>query len=327
MANGDDYNPLDPNPPGTVNPIGLQPNDPLIDWGSNLKPSDLQRFAHDPDGAVQNLIDQGKGPPDHHYISDPEGNLTATTPDHAALMDAAKQKLAEALNQQRGQQPETPLLAPPVQQNQGPIRTTARGISGNVNDYVTPMAAAAVPSPFPGGTQPGTSQPPEQPSGKVFIPGKGWVDRPAPPPAPTPQPTTPPVPAVEPTPTPIKNPPLPTARPGYIPPAGYDLEETPQRPAVPPGTKMQEDKGKKKKAESDDEEDKPFGPKALEGFSKSLAGVKVPTRPPLPAPGTPGVRSPVGINPSLAALLTSAGAHGPPTAAPSPLIRLIRGGY
>jgi hypothetical protein len=84
----------------------------------------------------------------------------------------------------------------------------------------------------------------------------------------------------------------------------------------------------KKKAEADEDEDvKALSPKALEGFSKSLAGVKVPTRPPLPAPGTPSVRSPVGINPSLAALLTSAGAHGPPTAAPNPLIRLIRGGY
>jgi hypothetical protein len=121
---------------------------------------------------------------------------------------------------------------------------------------------------------------------------------------------------------------MPAPRPKTIPPAGYDLEPEAvpaARPEVKPDVKMQ--KEKKKGGEDEDEDVKPFSSKAMEGFSKSLAGVKVPTRPPLPAPGTPSVRSPVGINPSLAALLTSAGAHGPPTAAPNPLIRLIRGGY
>jgi hypothetical protein len=91
---------------------------------------------------------------------------------------------------------------------------------------------------------------------------------------------------------------------------------------VPTPEPKPEKPGKKKIKAEDDEEENKYD-KALSGFSKSLAGVKVPQRPPLPSPGLPSVRSPVGINPSLGALLTAAGAHAPQTT--PPILRMIRG--
>jgi hypothetical protein len=77
MANGDDF---DPYPAGTMTAFGgLSADDPLIDWGSNMKPSDLQQYVHDPEGFKQNMINQGIAPPDHHYTSTPQG-LQAVDP-------------------------------------------------------------------------------------------------------------------------------------------------------------------------------------------------------------------------------------------------------
>jgi hypothetical protein len=57
---GEDF---DPFPPGTMTPFGLSSDDPLVDWGSNMKPSELLRFLHDPEGAINDAVDRGIPPP------------------------------------------------------------------------------------------------------------------------------------------------------------------------------------------------------------------------------------------------------------------------
>ena len=53
------------------------------------------------------------------------------------------------------------------------------------------------------------------------------------------------------------------------------------------------------------------GLEAGEDASKSCAGVKAPPRPTLPNIGAPGVRSPVGLHPSVQGLLGLAGQVSP----------------
>ena len=80
MANGD-FDPEDLNPPGTMTAVGLSPDDPLYDWGSNIHPSQLQQYMHDPDEFKNRMAQQGIAPPKHEYTGMPDGSLQATDPD------------------------------------------------------------------------------------------------------------------------------------------------------------------------------------------------------------------------------------------------------
>jgi hypothetical protein len=81
---------------------------------------------------------------------------------------------------------------------------------------------------------------------------------------------------------------------------------------------LQAGKGKKGK-DDEDEDTKPYSSKAVSDFSKSLSGIKVPERPKLTPPGTPSVRSPVGVTPNVQQLLALAGQPG---GAPTALAKL-----
>src|SRR5215831_1361481 len=115
MANDD----LDPYPVGTVTPFGgISSDDPLVDWASNLRPSDMQRYVHDPEGFKQDMVNRGIPPPQHDYIHD-------------------------------GQQLQ------PVYNSQQPVRMTPQGgIQGNMTDYINgpspDEAARRAVSPPPG---------------------------------------------------------------------------------------------------------------------------------------------------------------------------------
>jgi hypothetical protein len=281
----------DPNPPGTMTPLGLSPDDPLHDWGSNMKPSDLTQYVHDPQGFVNNMINSGQAPPSHNYVQSPTGRLQA------------------------------------VDQSGAPIRTSAQGrIQGNISDYLGPAtgqtAQQAVAAPVaPGGAprlaymdpgggfgqspeaealpESGKGTPPSPGSiGGAFIPAPITPQRPPPdlPPLRNPNPVLPGT-----TPLPRANP----TRPAEI------SEEAGGAPA--PATSTPEKKVAEKKA---------FSPEAVDDFAKSLQGVKMPTRPVWQPMGAPAVRSPVGVQPQIQALLSAIG-QGRPSPQQVALMRLL----
>jgi hypothetical protein len=286
----------DINPPGTMTPMGLSPNDPLYDWGSNMKPSDLAQYVHDPQGFMNNMANSGQAPPGHNYVQDPSGQLQA------------------------------------VDQNNQPIRTNAAGrIQGNISDYLSPAtgqtAAQAVAAPQLPGAQPrslaymdpggGAGQSPEAEnlpeSAKVTPPspssvGKAFVPAPI-------YPQT--APAMKP---PLENPhPMPgypehvlppMPRPGEAP--GVAPAPT---PAPAPAAQEEEEEGKPKtpaeKAKDKKAQVEPLSSEAVGDFAKSLQGVKMPTRPNWQPMGAPAVRSPVGVQPQIQALLGAIGQSRP----------------
>jgi len=312
MADDGGFFDVDPNQPGAlVGSPNLSPNDPLYDWAqkaSTLAPQDMHQFVYDPQGATQNLINKGIQPPDHHY--DSMGNPISA--DDAAKLDAAKAQLGQNLTAQFG-------VNPPA----------GSGMS----------RAFGVASPFPGGTttEGATSAPPAQPPGQVYVPGQGMVPRPqapAPVPLPAPRPAgadqTAPPPAPAPTPAQATQAPAAAGPPMFKPPgakvatdeqaaqAAQEWEEKRKARAA----ELQagdEGKGKKKKAKDEDEDVKPYSSQAMSDFSKSLAGIKMPERPKLTPPGTPSVRSPVGVTPNVNQLLALAGQPG---GAPTALAKL-----
>jgi hypothetical protein len=275
MANGDDF---DPFPPGTMTAFGgLSPDDPLADWASNVKPSDLQQFVHDPQGAIDNMVNKGQPPPDHHYQADERGNLSPML--GFAPGDPGPPRPEDTAGKVSDKRP-----IPPTRVTE-PVRDPSQG---NLTDTLGPSQgplAPVVPYIKKGAE---TLQ-------DIWRRGFG----------------TGPGADLEPGVKPTVVPPLPPpTEVGGGPKVGPIQDRRPTDVSA----KAKEDEGTKA-----------LSGKAFEDFSKSLAGVKVPPRAPLPGVGTPGVRSPSAINPSLAALLTSVGAHAPGTAVPTGLIRLLKG--
>jgi hypothetical protein len=282
----------DQNPPGTMTGLGLGPNDPLYDWGSNMKPADLMQYMHDPEGFKQNMINQGVPPPDHHYVATPTG--------------------LQAVDPQSGQ---------PV------IRTEGGRIKGNLSDYLAPTAAQAVAPPGqprslaymdPGG---GFGQSPEAEalpeSGKGTPPSPGQIGGALLPPPITPQRPPPLLPKLRnPSEVPEGTTPLPRARPGGGEPAELPpVPETEARPGSTPAERAKEKKEKKAEVE-------PLSSEAMSDFAKSLQGVKMPQRPAWQPMGAPAVRSPVGIQPQIQGLLAAIG-QGRPSPQQVALMRLL----
>src|SRR6516164_6772769 len=200
MANGDDYDPWNPQtyaptqeeppynpyPPGTTGTLRLDENDPLRQWAQNMTPEQFQGFAAkhaqgDPEGAIQHLVDQGVPPPEHHYDSqgqpfyptDALGNtgLSSRGEVQTGLNPVGQtpaQAVAQAVQQvQGGQQPRAPSLGVAAQPDQ------------NAPEYKPPLPATrTVPGIQPGGPVPG--------GGTIGDPGGGVS---AAPPGSVPQPT------------------------------------------------------------------------------------------------------------------------------------------
>lgn len=309
------------NPPGTARAIGnLSPNDPLIDWGSNLKPSDMQQYVHDPEGFKQNMINQGITPPDHHYVQDPSGNLQAVNPSTGQPVYRGMSQPNDFgfMGEGRGDAPPAPQqTAPP------PMITGPQGPQGRALKY---MPNPEGPTPWdetlerqmegrPTGSNP-PKPPPVPPKEEGRLPGMTGpttgpgVERE--PPGPTKvAPGQVPLPA----PSPLK--PTPSTTEGGIDRTG-DALNGPEKEKKGGKTPEQEqaDKAKEladKKKKVDD---------SLDDFAKSMQGVKAPPRPQLPGVGTPGVRSPVSVQPQIQNLLGLVGAARPQMAQQS-LMRLL----
>lgn len=288
MANGDDFTDrygFDPNPPGTVTPLGLGPNDPLIDWGSNLKPADVQRFIHDPEGAKQDMINKGVPPPPVDYQHDGRGTLAPVTrglgvvnpldpntpettpptiprpPVHTPVRDPSQGNLTD----------EGPILGQP----KGPLAPVVEGIKKGLREGWKPTRPEDL-DPFQaqggGGATPYTPQPPAK---------------------------------VAPLPPATNVGPYPQER-------GETVPLPRPRPEDADTVVAQAETDRKKREE------------ALSEFAKSLQGVKVPVRPPLPAPGVVTPRGPVGVTPNVQQLLALAGTPGGvPSTPPNALARLL----
>jgi hypothetical protein len=71
MPFGDDFD---------VYPMAMGANDPLVDWGSNLRPGDIQQYLHDPEGFKQRMIEAGQPPPDFHFTAGADGRPTPLPP-------------------------------------------------------------------------------------------------------------------------------------------------------------------------------------------------------------------------------------------------------
>jgi hypothetical protein len=309
MANGDDF---DPNPPGTMTGMGLQPNDPLYDWASNMKPSDLAQFVHNPQGAVQSMIDQGKPPPDHHY--DQLGNPISA--DQAAQLDAAREAAKQKLAQGLGVPPQQ--AASQRFSSEPPPRP--EDTAGRPSERRPPPPTQTIP---PSGPLAGDEPTLGQPKGPL-APVAEAIKRQISPNAPTtPRPggaaaptiVTPAQAQVEAVPGPV---PLPQQRPAGVPGAAFEpVTPGPARVATAAeaaeiaarqAAAAQAEKDKKLVAQKEKVE--PLSGEAVSDFAKSLQGVKIPERPKLPGVGTPGVRSPVGVTPNVQNLLALAGAPG-----------------
>jgi hypothetical protein len=299
------YDDLDPYPVGTVTPTGgIGPDDPLIDWASNLKPSDLQRFVHDPEGFKQDMINRGIPPPAHDYIHD-------------------GQKLQPVYNQNQ-----------PVRMNQ------QGGIQGNMSDYISgptpaedaaaaaaaaarkivapPAGPAAPPGAARGYSDPVTgAEVPGTPSNEAIKP-KSWSEignQLIPPESPIRQhyrnrPAAPPPAAAAESPF-VPHQPTPEERVRVDKPPVREAPRVPEQeiaPAAAAGTPA-ERKAEEAVAKAATEKKKvdPYSAEAISDFARSMQGVQMPKPPQLPGVGTPGVRSPVGVQPGIATLLALAG--------------------
>jgi len=288
MANGDEF---DPNPPGTMTGLGLSPDDPLYDWGSNMKPSDLQQYVHDPEGFKQNMINSGQPPPDHNYVQGAQG------------LQAVDQKGLPIIRQKRDGTISGNITSPlePTSQRLGFAGTEA----GDTEDQWTKDQGKPLPPPNPNSpiARFNRWRNPNDPNNL---------------PAPVPAPAPAPVPAQA---TPPGSIPLPQARP-----AAADSGQTDTGDVVKEGGSGASPADKLKAAEKEkakaDKKVEAYSGEAMSDFAKSLQGVQVPKRPQLPGVGTPGVRSPVGIQPGISNLLALAG-QGHPSPQQVALMKLL----
>jgi len=333
MADDGGFFDIDPNQPGafTGSP-NLSPQDPLYDWAqkaSTLAPQDMHQFVYDPQGATQNLINKGIQPPDHHY--DSMGN--AISADDAAKLDAAKAQLGQNLTAQFGVNPPAgsgmsraaaPLgmVSPtgPPGQPYAPDPNAPEPQVGKRPSYTVPPVPPA-PPPQTGGATGGWTAPPQQTGGATgsFAPPdkRSIAQRARDALTPTQTPagaTQAPAPAGPPPFNPVTPAPGRVATDPEAEQAAREWEEKRKTRAA----ELQAGKGKKGK-DDEDEDTKPYSSKAVSDFSKSLSGIKVPERPKLTPPGTPSVRSPVGVTPNVQQLLALAGQPG---GAPTALAKL-----
>jgi hypothetical protein len=308
----------DQNPPGTMTPMGgISPDDPLIDWGSNMKPSDLAQYIHDPEGFKQKMIDQGIPPPDHHYTTGLDGDLKAYNP-------------ATGQPVYRGGLP-SQISRPSDFGFQGEGRGQAMGFVGDTSPELSPEERGPNPivekakknleefgsaKPPPTGTYaPPLAQPSKAPTPTSPIPGVATPDEvrkrlqgvvPS---------TTPPASvgtALDPevNPHPVTGTPLPIPSPLRMTPSTVQGDISGAGGYVPPKDEVPEiaqaagDTVKKAVDKKKVEED-------LSDFAKTMQGVKAPPRPQAPGVGTPSVRSPTSIQPALGNLLALAGAARP----------------
>ena len=333
---------VDPNQPGALTGSpNLSPGDPLYDWAqkaAQISPQDMHQFVYDPQGATQNLINKGVQPPDHHY--DSMGN--AISADDAAKLDvakqAAKQQLGQNLTAQFGVNPPpgsgmsraaAPLgmvsPAGPPGQPYAPDPNAPEPQVGKGPSYAVPPVPPA-PPPQTGGATGGWTAPPQQTGGASgsFAPAdKRSIAQRA---RDALTPTQTPAGATQ-TPAGATQAPAAAGPPMFKPPEAkvatnqqaeqfareYEAEKEARKAQLQTPESEAAAEKKKKKEKTDEYSD------ALEGFSKSLSGIKVPQRPPLPAPGTPSVRSPVGVTPNVQQLL---GLAGQPGGVPTALARL-----
>lgn len=304
----------DQNPPGTTTAIGntaQNPNDPLIDWASNLDKDTLAKLLHNPQGTAAELAAQGVPPPPIDRIHD--FNDAAGTPSRSSRFDT---------------QPASPLDQPTLRVN--PATGRLYNLTSDINPQPSPAgmmgapgmpaaasglmpvpnqdqpegpgSAARGPQPFPGGTSPGTSAPPSQPPGQVYVPGQGMVERP-PPRVPVQVPNN----ATPPAQLPIgPNPPYggggalagPSAQPG-----GGVGGAQPAIGQAAASTEPEESKDEDKKTEDKQESKLEKAGKALSELGKAMQGVKAPE--PLKPPGfAPAPHGPTASGaPNIAALL------------------------
>ena len=296
---------FDPYPAGTVTPFGgISPDDPLIDWASNLKPSDVQRYVHDPEGFKQDMINRGVPPPQHDYIHDgqqlqpvyneqqpvrmtPQGGIQGNMSDYITGNNTAEQEAARAAEAARR------AVAP--KGDRAPLPPQVRG-------YSDPVTGAEVP-----GTPSNEQIKPKSwgEIGNQLIPPDSPIrqhyrTQPA---APAPAPTAE-SPFVPHEPTPQERLKL-NKPPERTPPVVPEQEITPAAAAGTPAERKAEDAVKK----ATDEKKKvdAYSAEAISDFARSMQGVQMPKPPQLPGVGTPGVRSPVGVQPGIANLLAPAG--------------------
>ena len=324
MANGDgDFFDVDPNRPGTLSGSMNSPGDPLYDWAqkaAQISPQDMHQFVYDPQGATQNLINKGVQPPDHHY--DSMGN--AISADDAAKLDvakqAAKQQLGQNLTAQFGYtgppgSVDRTFTPPPQPPQPG---STSRGIGISSPWILNPSEHRDTSQDT---APPAISSEPKSVRDWRTSQGLPQVN-PEPVPLPTPRPAE-----ANQTPAGATQAPAAAGPPMFKPPEAkvatnqqaeqfareYEAEKEARKAQLQTPESEAAAEKKKKKEKTDEYSD------ALEGFSKSLSGIKVPQRPPLPAPGTPSVRSPVGVTPNVQQLL---GLAGQPGGVPTALARL-----
>ena len=322
MANGDDGgSSFDPSIGQFTGFSTLSdPNDPMIDWASNVKPSDLIHFAHDPETAMDNLAAKGVPPPEHHY----DGNGNVISADQAAQLDA-----------QKGQQPPQEIMGDPSagnltstgpeQRQMAQIQARRAVLGQGPPDYSQPGSALAFtnadvgssvpPADYTGGAGgwrgPGKPPPPPEqgpilgePSGPLAGVGRmirDWFTGGG---AQAGQAQAKPIGP----PTEVGKP---RGEPGAsIPPEGLGPPETPTEKGVEEAqTKI--DEAQKKKA------------KALSDFGKAMQGIKIPERPKLPPLQSQGVRQAHPITPNAMNLLGLIGQGGVPSARPNLLAQLL----
>ena len=335
MANGDDGgSSFDPSVGQFTGFSTLSdPNDPMIDWASNVKPSDLLHFAHDPETAMDNLAAKGVPPPEHHY----DGNGNVITADQAAQLDA-----------QKGQQPPQEIMGDPSAGNltsTGPEQRqmaeiqARRAVQGlQPPDYSQPGSALAF-----SGADVGSSVPPPDYTGGAG----GWrgPGKPAPPvPEPPPQQPVPPFPrgpaqgsiiqrlhdaifgpggaqAAGGQPYGPQLPPKSQERPSA---EGMGEETTGKGSRLPgqPTDLNPTEKGIADAQQQVDETNKKKA-KALSDFGKAMQGIKIPERPKLPPLQSQGVRQAHPITPNAMNLLGLIGQGGVPSARPNLLAQLL----
>jgi hypothetical protein len=348
MANGDDYDPWNPQtyaptqeeppynpyPPGTTGTLRLDENDPLRQWAQNMTPEQFQGFAAkhaqgDPEGAIQHLVDSGVPPPEHHYDSqgqpfyptDAFGNTGLSSGGEVRtglnpVGQTREQAVAAALQQaQGGQAPRAPSLGVAAQPDQNapeykpplPTTRTTPGIQpGPVGPGGGPIGVGPPTGPLAPIVQnaPTPEEARKRLGGAFEKFGRGQAAAPAPSPLDT-----------EVNPNPVVGTPQPRPRPQAAGPRKTTIErpdgttityegpkEAPAEGQVPTPKSRPKDLGKSRLQQ---------GLEAGEDASKSFAGVKAPPRPVLPNIGAPGVRSPVGLHPSVQGLLGLAGQVSP----------------
>lgn len=275
---------LDPYPPGTMTPIGMQPDNPLMDWGSNVRPSELQMFLHDPEKFKDMMASRGIAPPQAlPFAGDTSPELKPE--EKRVVIDVPKN--IEEFGKAKPPPPRTkPLIEQTMPIPSPKVRQDEVGFQGEGREPPTPPAPPPAPAPAGGG---------------YFDRFGNWVSdwmkertaKPAAPPA---------------APSPGVQNVLPEKTVGPAPgtPGSYTAgNEAPAEKDL----SMQADEAVK-------EREKKLA--ALSEFAKSMQGVKMPTRPTITPPHGLAVRSPNAVPQTAMNLLSLVGQH------PSPQMNLLR---